>query len=62
MQAQENVQLEDSMSDENVEICENCNNIYRLIWLKKGDDYNDFGFRYCPFFGFIVEELAHLGN
>ena len=62
MQAQENVQLEDSMSDENVEICEHCGNIYKVIWLKEGDDYNDFGYRHCPFCGFLVDELAHLGN
>ena len=62
MHTQENVQLEDSMSDEKVEICEHCGNIYKIIWLKEGDDYNDFGFRHCPFCGLLTDELAHLGT
>ena len=61
MKTQKNVQIEDSMSDENVEKCENCGNVYRLIWLKEGDDYNDFGFRHCPFCGLLIDELALIG-
>jgi hypothetical protein len=37
-------------------ICENCGNIYRIEWLKEGDDYNDFGQRYCPFCGQLTNE------
>ncbi len=61
MKTQKTVQIVDSMSDENVEKCENCDNVYRLIWLKEGDDYNDFGFRHCPFCGLLIDELAHIG-
>jgi hypothetical protein len=62
MQAQENVQLEASMPGENAEICEHCGNVYKIFWLKKGGDYNDFGFRHYTFCGFLVDELAHLGK
>jgi len=62
MKAQKNVQIEDSMSDEKVETCDQCGNVYRLVWLKEGDDYNDFGFRHCPFCGLLMDELAHLGT
>jgi len=34
-----------------VEVCENCGNVYRVSLLKEGDDWNDFGQRYCPFCG-----------
>jgi len=34
-----------------VEVCENCGNVYQVNWLKEGEDYNDFGQRYCPFCG-----------
>jgi hypothetical protein len=34
-----------------VEICENCGYVYRVCLFKEGDDYNDFGQRYCPFCG-----------
>jgi len=34
-----------------VEVCEYCGNVYRVSLLKEGDDWNDFGQRYCPFCG-----------
>jgi hypothetical protein len=37
-------------------ICENCGNVYRIERLKEGDDYNDFGQRYCPFCGLLTNE------
>ena len=40
---QEPVQLDEAISQDNVDVCQNCGNIYTLIWLKHGDDYNDFG-------------------
>jgi len=41
--------------------CETCGNVYQIHWIKKGEDYNDFGYRYCPFCGemfdtFIIEK------
>jgi hypothetical protein len=38
------------------EICENCGNIYRIERFKEGEDYNDFGQRYCPFCGLLTNE------
>ena len=56
MQTQENVQTQDAKSVE-VETCEHCGNIYKLVWLKESHDYNDFGFRHCPFCGLLIDEL-----
>ncbi len=41
-----------------VELCQRCANQYILIWLSPGDDYNDFGDRYCPFCGLQTDELT----
>jgi len=38
------------------DICENCGNVYRIELLKAGDEYNDFGQRYCPFCGMLIQE------
>lgn len=29
--------------------CESCGNIYEVELIKKGEEFNDFGYRYCPF-------------
>ena len=55
---QEPVQLDEAISQDNVDVCQNCGNIYTLIWLKHGDDYNDFGYRHCPFCGLLTDELT----
>jgi hypothetical protein len=47
-----------ALPGEKVEQCQRCGNQYILIWLKLGDDYNDFGDRHCPFCG-LVTELFH---
>ena len=52
--------MEQVTADEMTIICKNCGNIYRNIWLKMGDDWNDFGLRYCPFCGTETEEFAHI--
>ena len=51
------MQTQELMEDES-EICETCGNIYRIVWLKEGDDYNDFSLRYCPFCGVLIDLLA----
>ena len=38
-----------------------CGNVYQVELIKRGEDYNDFGYRYCPFCGemfdiFIIEK------
>ena len=42
------------------EICERCGNIYTVNHLKEGDDWNDFGFRHCPFCGMLIDEYANI--
>jgi hypothetical protein len=51
-------QIKKAMPGEKVELCQKCENQYILIWLKRGDDYNDFGLRHCPFCGLITEEFC----
>ena len=41
-----------------IENCARCGNEYLVIWLKEGDDYNDFGERYCTFCGLMTEEFV----
>lgn len=48
---------EEVVSDE-VKTCHSCSNMYLLVWLKKGRDYNDFGLRHCPFCGLLTDELT----
>lgn len=56
--SQEPVQLDKAISKDNADVCQNCGNVYLLIWLKHGDDYNDFGLRHCPFCGLLTDELT----
>ena len=57
MKTQKILQIEDVLKVQEVETCERCGNIYKLIWLKEGHDYNDFGLRYCPFCGLLTDEF-----
>jgi hypothetical protein len=47
----DNPAIRDFLSGDDAEICPRCGNIYRVVWMNAGDDYNDFGQRYCPFCG-----------
>jgi hypothetical protein len=47
-----------AISLDKVETCQNCGNVYLLVWLKEGHDYNDFGIRHCPFCGLLTDELT----
>jgi len=51
--------MEQAMENESAIICKKCGNVYRNIWLKKGE-WNDFGVRYCIFCGCVTEEFAHI--
>ena len=51
----EEAQSKEAMPLDEAEICRSCGNIYRIIWLKEGDDYNDFGYRHCPFCGILTD-------
>ncbi len=46
----------DTTPDEYKSFCQSCGNTYQIIWLEIGDDYNDFGQRYCPFCGLLTQE------
>jgi len=35
--------------------CETCGNIFKIEWIGEGPDYNDFGYRYCPFCGAMFD-------
>ena len=49
-----------AMLEEDAEICQNCGNVFRLVLLKTGDDYNDFGDRHCPFCGLLNGDMANM--
>ena len=51
-------EIEKMMQDDEAEICENCGNVYRVELLKEGDDWNDFGYRHCPFCGEMTDDYA----
>lgn len=60
MPAQEWIHMTQEMDNKEAEVCQNCGNIYRVSHLKVGDDWNDFGYRHCPFYGMLTDEYAHL--
>jgi len=37
--------------------CEICGNVFEIEWIAKGKDYNDFGYRYCPFCGAMFDTV-----
>ena len=53
---QEDNLTEGTPAKDDAEICENCGNVFRIELLKIGDDYNDFGQRYCPYCGLLTNE------
>jgi hypothetical protein len=52
--------MDEALKDKTVNVCPECQNIYKTEWLKVGDAWNDFGFRYCPFCGRQTEDFAHV--
>ena len=58
MKTQEKSRADEAKSGEKIEVCQRCGNQYILIWLKEGDDYNDFAFRHCPFCGLLTDEIT----
>jgi hypothetical protein len=46
--------VEDTPARDDAEICGNCCNVFTIALLKIGDDYNDFGQRYCPYCGLLA--------
>jgi len=54
--------MDHAIQEEEVEVCANCSNVYRLELLKEGEDWNDFGYRHCPFCGMLTDEYVHIGR
>lgn len=52
--------MNQEMQEEEAEVCSSCGNIYRIELLKEGEDWNDFGYRHCPFCGLITDEYANI--
>ena len=50
--------MNQEMYEEEAEVCSGCGNIYRIELLKEGEDYNDFGYRHCPFCGMLIDLYA----
>jgi len=53
---EESLWKEEVFFGEHAKLCKQCGNIYKIIWLKEGDDFNDFGMRHCPFCGLLTQE------
>jgi hypothetical protein len=54
------VNINQTMTDQEVDTCSTCGNVYRIELLKEGEDWNDFGYRYCPFCGLVTDEYANI--
>ena len=54
--------MKNAMEEDEAEVCPFCGNVYKILWLKEGDDYNDFGYRHCPFCGLVIDEYAQMVN
>ena len=50
--------MNQEMQEEEAEVCSSCGNIYRIELLKEGEDWNDFGYRHCPFCGLFIDLYA----
>jgi len=58
METMHQEKIENRMQDDGTEICQNCGYVFKVELMKKGDDWNDFGYRYCPFCGDMTELYA----
>ena len=47
-------------NEDQADICGSCGNAYQILHLKPSDNYNDFGYRHCPFCGALAGELANM--
>ncbi len=43
------------IDERTVEKCQRYQNAFIVLWLKQGEDFNDFGDRHCPFCGLQTE-------
>jgi transcription elongation factor Elf1 len=40
-----------------LEVCQACLHVYQVTIIKSGEEFNDFGFWFCPFCGQMVDCL-----
>ena len=50
--------IENTIQDYDTLLCEHCGNVYRIDLVKESDDWNDFGYSYCPFCGDMTDDYA----
>jgi uncharacterized Zn-finger protein len=46
------------MNKQKIKTCADCGNVFRVERIKISQDYNDFGYKYCPFCGTMTDEWA----
>jgi len=51
-------EMQSLIQDDDSEVCESCGNVYRVELLKESEDWNDFGYSYCPFCGNMTDDYA----
>lgn len=56
----ENTLMDWPLPSDDAVICAFCGNVYKIEWLKEGNDYNDFGQRYCHFCGLMTDQWLPL--
>jgi len=49
-----------AMMQDDSEVCEICGNVYRVELLKESDNWNDFGYSYCPYCGNMTDDYSSL--
>jgi transcription elongation factor Elf1 len=50
--------LQDDPDWAKIDTCPHCNNLYVVLWLRHGNDWNDLGFRHCPFCGLAFDQVT----
>lgn len=51
-------EIEKIIENDETEMCENCGNAFKVELVKEGENWNDFGYRHCPFCGEMTDEYA----
>ena len=49
--------MKQAMQDQQICICQKCGTVYQIKFLKQGEDYNDFGNRFCHYCGYLTESF-----
>ena len=49
--------MKQAMIDQQTCICQKCGTVYQIRLLKPGEDYNDFGTRFCHYCGNLTESF-----